>query len=200
VGKLYIGGLFLFDTRWSTPERNHINVMNVAGLFSSGQCLTNTRDFTGKKSTTTVTNVAKPFARKQTSFTVSRTTEETDLINVFSVIKVLIAIPYLFSIKEFILGQNPTNAMIVGKLFVYNSSLATHQETHHKEKPFTQSGPTQQQRNHKREKPYKCSVCRKIFVQKLSLLEHKQIHTRERLYKCAQDWKAFIQMSELTEH
>lgn len=116
VGKLSDGGLFLFDTRWYTLERNRINVMNVAGLLASGQLLTSIRDFTREKSTTTVMNVAKPSARKQASFTISRATEETDLISVFSVIKVLIAVPHFLSTKEFTLVQSPTNAMIVGKL------------------------------------------------------------------------------------
>lgn len=116
VGKLSDGGPFLFDTRWYTLERNHINVMNVAGLLASGQRLTNIRDFTREKSTTTVMNVAKPFARKQASFTISRATGETDLISVFNVIKVLIAVPRFLSTKEFTLVQNPMNAVIVGKL------------------------------------------------------------------------------------
>lgn len=116
VGKLSDGEPFLFDTRWYTLERNHINVMNVAGLLASGQRLTNIRDFTREKSTTTVMNVAKPFARKQASFTISRATGETDLISVFNVIKVLIAVPHFLSTKEFTLVQNPMNAVIVGKL------------------------------------------------------------------------------------
>ena len=110
--------------------------MNVAGLLASGQHLTNIRDFTREKSTTTVTNVAKPFARKQASFTISRAIEETDLINVFSVIKVLIAVLHFLSIKEFTLEQNPTNATIVGKLLFITHLLLPIR------KPITRRNPS----------------------------------------------------------
>lgn len=136
VGKLSDGGLFLFDTRWYTLERNRINVMNVAGLLASGQLLINIRDFTQEKSTTTVMNVAKPFARKQASFTISRATEETDLISVFSVIKVLIAVPHFLSTKEFTLVQSPMNAMIVGKLLFITHLLLPIR------KPITRRNPS----------------------------------------------------------
>lgn len=60
--------------------------------------------------------MARPFARKQASFTISRATKETDLVSVFRVIKVVIAIPHLLSTKEFTLVQNPVRAVSVGKL------------------------------------------------------------------------------------
>lgn len=130
VGKLSDGGLFSFDTRWSTPERNHISVMNAAGPLASGQPLINIRDFTREKSTTAVMNVAKPFARRQASFTISRATEETDLTSVLSVIKALIAAPHLLSTKEFTLVPNPTNADSAGKLlFITHPSLPIRKHT-----------------------------------------------------------------------
>ncbi|XP_061469523.1 zinc finger protein 219-like [Rhineura floridana] len=97
-----------------------------------------------------------------------------------------------------------------GKDFRHSSSLTTHQRNHIRERPYKclECGKsfahkwvlTNHQRMHTGEKPYKCLECGKSFTRKVNLTPHQRIHTGEKPYKCLECGKTFGQKRYLTFH
>ncbi|XP_040276750.1 gastrula zinc finger protein XlCGF67.1-like [Bufo bufo] len=62
------------------------------------------------------------------------------------------------------------------------------------------SGLSTHRRNHKGEKMYSCSECRKCFRQKSNLITHERIHTGEKPYSCSECGKCYTVKSNLIIH
>ena len=65
--------------------------------------------------------------------------------------------------------------------------------------PPTLSSRVQHKRNHRGEKPFKCTICQKVFKSSGDLTKHKT-HSGEKPYQCFYCQKAFTTSSALTVH
>ena len=64
----------------------------------------------------------------------------------------------------------------------------------------TRENLAEQQRRHRKGKPYKCEVCGKGFRHTISLNVHKRLHTGEKPYKCEVCGEVFAQSGNLNIH
>lgn len=106
-------------------------------------------------------------------------------------------------------GKRPYKCPDCGKDFAFLHSMKTHQKLH-REKPFRcsscrkgYSDEAQLQRHmlcHNGEKPHKCNICDKRFGLAYQLRDHMNTHTGERPHHCEVCNKSFTWLSSLLVH
>uniref|UniRef100_A0A8C2FKU2 C2H2-type domain-containing protein n=1 Tax=Cyprinus carpio TaxID=7962 RepID=A0A8C2FKU2_CYPCA len=105
-------------------------------------------------------------------------------------------------------SQSGTRSLI--RTVLRDADLKKHQRMHSEEKPYKCSICNKifkwseylklHERTHTGDKPYKCSHCDKRFRWSDYVKRHERIHTGEQPYHCIQCGKSFCNLSSLLSH